>query len=49
MQRIVGHRKTNFTECPGDGLNRQLANLRLRVQRLIDKKGGPGDGGVGAR
>ena len=32
MQRIVGHRRTNLTECPGDALNGQLDTLRQRVQ-----------------
>ena len=37
---IVGHRKTNLTECPGDGLNAQLGKIRRRVQSLIDESGG---------
>ena len=47
---IVGHRKTNFTECPGNGLNAQLPKIRRRVQSLIDGSGGvkdPGGGGIG--
>ncbi len=49
MQRIVGHRRTNLTECPGDALNGQLYRLRQRVQGRIDRNGGidPGDGGIG--
>ena len=52
-KRIVGHRRTNLTECPGDGLNRELDTLRRRVQNVIDKGGGkkdpkdPGGGGIG--
>ena len=48
MQRIVGHRRTNLTECPGDELNRQLAKLRRRVQGAIDRSGGAPDPGGGA-
>jgi hypothetical protein len=47
---IVGHRKTNLTECPGNGLNAQLGKIRRRAQRLIDESGGvedPGGGGIG--
>jgi N-acetylmuramoyl-L-alanine amidase len=52
-KRIFGHRRANLTECPGDGLNRELDTLRRRVQNAI-RKGGkkdpkgpkdPGDGG----
>lgn len=52
-KRIVGHRRTNLTECPGDGLNRELDTLRRRVQNVIDKGGGkkgpkdPAGGGIG--
>jgi hypothetical protein len=52
-KRIIGHRRTNLTECPGNGLNRELDTLRRRVQNAIDKGGGkknpkgPGGGGVG--
>ena len=54
-KRIIGHRRTNLTECPGNGLNRELDKLRRRVQNAIDKGGGknpkdpkgPGGGGVG--
>ena len=48
---IVGHRKANLTECPGDGLNTQLGKIRRRAQRLIDESGGvkdpKGGGGIG--
>jgi hypothetical protein len=49
MKRIVGHRRTNLTECPGDGLNGQLEDVRARVQRRIDASGTPKDpgGGIG--
>jgi len=45
--RIIGHRRTGLTECPGDALVGQLGNLRAKVQRRID--GGGGGGGVDAR
>jgi hypothetical protein len=51
VKRIVGHRRTNLTECPGNGLNRELDKLRRRVQSAINKGGGkpdpkdPGEGG----
>ena len=47
MKRIVGHRRTNLTECPGDGMNRWLPKLRERVQGLIDRTAGSDDGGGG--
>jgi N-acetylmuramoyl-L-alanine amidase len=52
-KRIIGHRKTNLTECPGNGINRRLGDLRRRVQNVIEREGGPknpgggGGGGVG--
>ncbi len=46
--RIIGHRRTGLTECPGDALYRQLGNLRTKVQRRIDAGGGVG-GGVDSR
>jgi uncharacterized protein with LGFP repeats len=45
VKRITAHRKTNLTECPGNGLNRELDALRRRVQARIDNGGG--GGGVG--
>jgi len=33
--RIIGHRVTNFTSCPGDALKRQLPELRDKVVRKI--------------
>jgi hypothetical protein len=51
VKRITGHRRTNLTQCPGNGLNRELDTLRRRVQSRIDRAGGgvkdPGGGGVG--
>jgi N-acetylmuramoyl-L-alanine amidase len=47
VRRIIGHRRTNVTACPGDSLNRQLRALRRRVQEKIDKAGGGDDGGAG--
>ena len=57
VPRVSGHRKLGLTECPGDGLNRQLDELRRRAQRRIDAAGGvkpPADdggttGGTGAK
>ena len=45
--RIIGHRRTGWTECPGDALNGQLGALRRRVQHRIDDAGGGGVGGGG--
>jgi N-acetylmuramoyl-L-alanine amidase len=47
MKRIAGHRKSNLTECPGDALNREIDNLRAKVQRRIDSAGDPKDPGDG--
>jgi hypothetical protein len=48
MPRIVGHRRTNLTECPGDALALQRKRLLQRVQARIDRYGkkDPG-GGIG--
>ncbi|MDQ3728537.1 MAG: N-acetylmuramoyl-L-alanine amidase [Actinomycetota bacterium] len=35
--RIIGHRRTGYTECPGDALVKQLGKLREKVQRRIDR------------
>ncbi len=35
-KRVIGHRKLDFTECPGDSLKLQLRELRHRAQDLID-------------
>ena len=45
--RIIGHRVTNFTECPGNALADQLPKLRRRVIDKIGGGGGGGDGGGG--
>jgi N-acetylmuramoyl-L-alanine amidase len=45
---IVGHRKTNLTACPGDGLNAQLGKIRRKVEQLTGAPGEvkePGGGG----
>jgi N-acetylmuramoyl-L-alanine amidase len=42
--RIIGHRVTNFTACPGDALARELPALRKKVIREIGENSG---GGVG--
>ena len=46
--RIIGHRRTGLTECPGDALYKQLGKLRTKVQRRINAAGG-GGGGIGSR
>ena len=38
--RIIGHRVTNFTACPGDALDGQLSELRRKVIREIADTGG---------
>jgi uncharacterized protein with LGFP repeats len=49
-KRIIGHRRTNLTECPGNALARQLSTLRERVQNLIDRSADGGDtGGINGR
>jgi len=50
VQRIFGHKKSNFTECPGNALSGQLPKLRDKVARKIGSgsgSGGSGDGGGG--
>lgn len=37
VRKIIGHRRTNLTSCPGTKLNRQLRKLRDRVQRRIER------------
>lgn len=34
--RIIGHRVTNYTECPGDALYAQLPKLRTKTQSRIN-------------
>ncbi len=46
-KRIIGHRRTGYTECPGNALYRQLDKLRKKVQARIDGGGGGSGGGVG--
>ncbi len=36
VKRIIGHRDTNQTECPGGALYHQLPELRKKVQKKID-------------
>ena len=38
--RIIGHRVTNFTECPGDALADQLSNIRRRIIDRIRRRDG---------
>lgn len=46
--RIIGHRVTNYTECPGDALYAQLPKLRTKTQSRINRGGsGGGSGGTG--
>lgn len=35
VRRISGHRRVNWTECPGDGLKRQLRRIRELAQQAI--------------
>ena len=44
--RIIGHRETNYTACPGDALARELSDLRKKVIREIGESSG-GGGGAG--
>lgn len=44
--RIIGHRVTNSTECPGEALYAQLPKLRKKTQSRIEG-GGSGGGGSG--
>jgi hypothetical protein len=45
--RIIGHRVTNFTSCPGNALADQLPKLRKKVIRRIAGASSGGGGGVG--
>jgi hypothetical protein len=36
IKRIIGHRRTNHTSCPGDALDDDLGKIRRRTQRRID-------------
>jgi hypothetical protein len=36
IKRIIGHRRTNETSCPGDALYDDLPKIRRRTQRRID-------------
>jgi len=46
-KRIIGHRRTGLTACPGDALDRQLKQLTKKVQRRIGGGGSGGSGGGG--
>ena len=46
-KRIIGHRRTGYTVCPGDALDLQLEKIRRKVQRRIDASGGGGGSGGG--
>ncbi len=46
--RIISHRVTNYTECPGDALVAQMSKLRKKViRRIANSGGGAGGGGSG--
>ena len=49
VRRIIGHRDTNETACPGGYLYDQLGRLRRKTQKRMDEYSGvtddPGDGG----
>ena len=40
LKRINGHRDVGLTECPGNALYAQLAQLRAMAQQIIDAGGG---------
>jgi hypothetical protein len=40
VRRIFGHRRVNWTECPGDSLKRQLRRIRELAQQAISGSGG---------
>jgi uncharacterized protein with LGFP repeats len=52
IKRIIGHRRTGLTSCPGDALDEDLGKIRRRTQRRIDahpdeeEPPPPEDGGV---
>jgi hypothetical protein len=49
IKRIIGHRRTNTTSCPGDALDEDMPKIRRRTQRQIDAaepEPPPPDGGV---
>jgi hypothetical protein len=35
VKRIIGHRATNYTACPGDRLDGEVGAIRRRVQRRM--------------
>jgi hypothetical protein len=51
IKRIIGHRRTNHTTCPGDALAVDIPEIRRRTQRRIDAypsepEPPPPDGGI---
>jgi hypothetical protein len=40
VKRIFGHRRVNWTECPGDSLKRQLRRIRKVAHQAIAGSGG---------
>jgi hypothetical protein len=36
VNRILGHRRLNYTACPGDSLKAQLERMRARTQRRME-------------
>ncbi len=41
VKRVLGHRRVNYTECPGKKLKQELGQLSRRAQKRIDSNGGP--------
>jgi hypothetical protein len=47
VKRIFGHGTTNYTECPGGLLDKEVGRIRRAVQEEMDAGGEPDDPGSG--